>query len=287
VSLAFLAVAVLCVALPTSAAKVTGVAWSLGVSENHLGCGHVVASTPRSGRANTTVFWEASAASHECAGAAGTANAYSDASTAMGGWANFSHAFSSGRGGIALTWNLTFDAWVFATVPNASRCPPGASNSSTYLSAYSTWENTTYRGKVCYSFAWVGIEADAWIVDLTTGSTVYVSHAWPGELAEAGGSVDLSNVTTNYSNPSFWRYNSSVSRNTGAIGPASASLNGSYTPTLYVNGSFVASDRYLVWGQVFPYISLGAFNAPRAFQVGHFDARGAGDRLAIVSYRSW
>jgi len=154
----------------------------------------------------------------------------------------------SGKGGVNIswTWNISENWTVRVSGPrNPVSCPVLSSNTSTKLS--NTWKNVTYENSDCGGYAEVEVTGNVSLVDLSTNTTYRGSpRGWIGVGGEAAWQNLTIKTLTNYSSPASWTKNSSAAIYDNYSSP-SGSFRGSFGARWWVNGTFSATDHYLLY----------------------------------------
>jgi hypothetical protein len=192
---------------------------------------------------------------------------------------------SSSNTGVRVAWNLTMRATDLVVHPGRIGCPVSKSSSHYSVGApynYTYWDNSS--SSYCFALAQVLLSGTAYLLDTTTGASVYASNLWAGAENLSGFTVDTGRTVQSYAgNPAYWSYNSTSSYNNSAMYGASGSLSTHLTPTWWINGSFAAGDHYVVEAV----LELGAYveiyDAPHDRTQAVVDAKGSSGELRLAS----
>ena len=153
----------------------------------------------------------------------------------------------TGKGGVNVSWSIRVSGNASDAINgslNPVHCPPIYQRWNTNLGY--TWVNVTRESYICGAITSIGVLGSALIVDKTTNRTFFPSKAWGGLIAGSGRINETGKSVTNYSNSSYWKRNSTatayLNRSWGTYG----SITGSYKPEWFINGTFNASDSYIL-----------------------------------------
>ena len=172
----------------------------------------------------------------------------------------------SGSGGVNVSWDLHVTGGQTASNPNSTYgCQVGVYASSTNFGY--TWWNVTTRYANCYVYAVIEVAGYAYLYDSTTGVYAYPWNWWGGIYNYTLIQNYTYDVAYNYSNSSYWFYNFTYYSGFNMTFGGPGSLNGTYAPQWFINGTFNAGDRYELTTYMFAYQESVATG---------FDGRGSG-----------
>ncbi|HTT25335.1 MAG TPA: hypothetical protein VMH90_00025 [Thermoplasmata archaeon] len=149
--------------------------------------------------------------------------------------------------GVRLNFSVHAHFTDLATIRGSTmNCPILYQNQSSYNGT--TWFNQSYASASCEVLANVYVTAYAYLLDESTGLYYYpVTYGTTSWSNESGYSASYTGFSWTYSNPAYWSQNFSYpgSWTNYSLG-AGGSTNVSASTTLYLNGSFAGSDRYVL-----------------------------------------
>lgn len=228
-----------------------GASWYPSSSWDTSGCGTVKTTAPHFAPTTGNGKWAGDAKASTCPTYIGTTGLDSQASAS--GEINVVAPvhLPSGSGGINVTWSLAV-SWAYSATVNTTNpvCPGYSYNYSYYEYWIPTWYNYTYTSSYCSADASVSLYGDAYLVDVTSGVTYNPSSYWYGISAGFDWYTDTYTDTFNYSNPSYWIDNGTSWSTYGyqhGSTHASGSFSSANSPTWYINGTFVKSDKYVLY----------------------------------------
>jgi hypothetical protein len=231
-----------------------GASWYPSESWSTAGCGSVKMTAPHFATLTGAGRWAGSATAATCAKSVGTTGLDSNAQTS--GQINVVAPLhlATGSGGVNVTWSLQV-AWSYNAAVNVTNptCPGSTSNYSYYEYWIPTWYNYTYTSSYCSADASVSLSGDAYVEDTTTGIYSYATNYWYGISSGFSWYTDTYTTTSTYSNPSYWVDNGTSWSTYGSQhGPthASGNFSASTSPTWFINGTFVKTDKYLLFADI-------------------------------------
>ena len=180
-------------------------------------------------------------------------------------------ALPTGPGGVNVSWDLNVSYNVSFLVNGSIspvKCPGIVDNWSTNLS--NTWINSTEETYNCGALSGLDLNAFAYLIDLTTNRTFGPSHLspWAHDVSAGVFNYTDKNITT-YSNPHFWQRNSSAVVYINESGGPSVSGIMNLTPRWFINGSFLAGDKY----ELVTWIRAGVTGFYDSYASGYASAR--------------
>lgn len=186
----------------------------------------------------------------------------------------------TGAGGINVTWSLRIFGNQSATFSRAT--PDCPAITVTYNYGYTTYSYTYWD---CIVSASVQVGIVAWLSDVTNGSTFVPSNSWAG-LSSSTAIENVTNFSTS-SNSSYWGIPNGTTFNGTIGGPAK--ISGRYDPTLFINGTFVHSHRYLLETYVFATQATEIYGYPsgRGFAHTLIDMGGKGGHADLMPFSIW
>jgi hypothetical protein len=185
----------------------------------------------------------------------------------------------NGVGGLNVTWNIHATLLShFAFDPSNYSCPVTESTNDSWLG--NTWYNQSYTVGFCWADSQWNIGVGAELIDTTTGVVTNASHPLALWWNETTTENQTYIVTKTYSNSSYWAnnysyslfYNDTYSYSWNATGywdDGNKTLLSSLseTPQFFLNGTFSASDSYLLYTYVYDLTGVG-FQWPGATAAG-------------------
>ncbi|HTT26092.1 MAG TPA: hypothetical protein VMH90_03915 [Thermoplasmata archaeon] len=187
--------------------------------------------------------------------------------------------------GVNVSWSIVATLTTTGGVLGIPTCAPTRSNVS-YNLGY-TWENYSSIAFACYGIGSVTIGGNAYLEDLTTGTQSEANNSWTGVTNLSGVETYSFADRYNYSNASYWGYNSSYSFSQNhTYGPLGL-LVGRWSPTWFLNSSFTPTDRYIVVSTISITVNAQAFGYPKAFGTGVGDLRNGPNQADLTKVVVW
>jgi hypothetical protein len=193
--------------------------------------------------------------------------------------------FAIAHSGINVTWDISALLTTAGGVMKNTNCAPTRSNTNINLGY--TWQNYTSISYACYGLGSVAISGSTFVDDLTTGVQMGSNNSWSGAANYSGVEIYSSASRYNYSNPSYWSYNSSSAFSLNHSYGARGSLSGQWYPTWFVNGTYVPTDRYLIVTSIEVTANSEAFGFLKSYGSGTGDLLNAPERVALTSITAW
>ena len=153
--------------------------------------------------------------------------------------------------GVNVSWTLQLAGGDSVDIKTPHPVCPATLYSYNYNYGY-TWYNFTYSYSLCEALGTTSVSAFAYLDDLTSGVSSYGNY-WNG-LSNTSGIENYSYYyTASYSNSSYWAYNYSYSYNATFNYGGAGTITGTYSPTFFLNGTFVTGHHYEVTTYVYAY----------------------------------
>jgi hypothetical protein len=221
-----------------------GAAWNPVLDKAVGGCARGSALVPHWSRVTGNGTWRATGNARTCPRSQGgaTSVSYADAEGELTVQAPV--YVPAGRGGVNISWNIDIWAVTAGRINGSSYCPTQTTISSVNYGF--SWFNTTYTQAYCAAMSEIFMVGAASVIDRTTGVVYYPSNYWYEPYNVSGIVTENYSTRQNWSNASYWVYNSTVKGNVTYSYGSTGNLTGTYRPQWFVNGTFSASDRYLV-----------------------------------------
>lgn len=259
--------------------------WSASSSKSVQGCASAVARLPHWSAANRTGTLRLSSSSRICPKSRGEGMfGSSTLATATFTWAG-PVTLGSGSGGVNISWRLSAAIADAATLSAPRRCPLQTTVSDLNL-GYS-WYNFTAVSSSCYDLGSATLGGFSYVEDLTTGAEIVAQNTWTGCYNLSGVENDSYAYSATYSNASYWSYNASGSYAFNLSYGSSGSVVGSFRPTWFTNGTFVALDRYEVVTVLEGETETQTVGYPAGSSSASVDLASAGRSFALLSVTNW
>jgi len=196
---------------------------------------------------------------------------------------------SSGAGGLNVSWDLNLsEAYGFAINGSVApvRCPGVYENTSTNVS--SGWINTTDEIYDCGAITGVGLDASAYVLDLTTNQTIRASRGAPWAFDQSAGVWNFTDkFTKTYSNPHFWSKNSTTTVYINESLGAPGSFKGQLTPEWFINGTFSSKDKYEVIVTLSGGVSVYYYSYSPGYASARLNMSAGGLNARLLPFTEW
>jgi hypothetical protein len=262
-----------------------GAVWAPYLEKVVNGCASVTSADPHWTKLTGAGKWQATTAAAVCSKARG-GNTFESYSTAESELEVLSPIkLPSGTGGVNVTWNLVAAGSNSAGVVGTLKCPYTYYNYS-YNYGY-TWYNFSEVISECFAEGLMEVFGSAWVNDLTTNTQSNPTNYWTGVVNVSGVYNETIAYKANYSNSSYWASNYSYSYISNYSFAPSNSFATSWTPTWFVNGTFLHSNRYTVESYIEVIIASDAYGYVNSHATSKVNMATGGNHIDLLPYHVW
>jgi hypothetical protein len=260
--------------------------WFTTLATSLAGCAFAKSQDPVFSTATDLGRWKGSSHALSCPASRGGHLVPSVAQIAAQLQVNVPVRITGRTTGVEVAWNLSLNLTDSgSTAVTGFRCPLSYYNYSYYDAFYNYTEVYRYVSADCYVEGSAQLTGSTALVDETTGASYYGS-TWSGLSNTSGFQIDWYEYTENYSgNASFYGSNTTVGASYNASWGPGGSLVGTFLPVWWINGSFVARDRYEVESSLDLEVTSQTLEVPGAEARAALDARSAGGHLDLVQVK--
>ncbi len=245
IGLAVVLAALLAVPMAGASTPALAGSWTPSVTTRHGGCGAITGTPLRFSLSSGVERWNGSARAETCRPQSGGRTTLSNATDSAEITAFLPVHLDARKTGVRVVWNLSV-VLTSAAAPRTGGAKCSATRNSSAVDYGYTWVNRSSRTQDCFVLAEAALTGSVYLYDRTTGAVWPATYSWPGISNVSGVRIADRQLEVAYSNSTYWSQNYSSSSSSNASFGTNGSVRLSAQAVWYVNGSFTATDRYVL-----------------------------------------